>query len=140
MKICLLVALMVVATLADPRKPPMRTTLITAWWPEAGSSEATPQGEDLNALNQLLALPHNLVVYGPKQFGEYVATKRDSKNTQINEVPESDMTGSWHYKRVKELEAQGQTMNWKDHSSRLLAYSRVFLMKWAMDADQFDSD
>ena len=139
MKICVLMILLAV-TLAAPKRVPFITTIITGWWPEPGSSDATPQGDDLEAFNQLLALPHNLVVYGPKSLGNYVAGKREKSKTQINEVPVKDLTESWYFKRAKELETQGQKMDWKDQSTSIVAYSRVFLMKWAMDADQFNSD
>ena len=31
-------------------------------------------------------------------------------------------------------------MRWKDRSTSVVAYSRVFIIKWAMDTDQFNSD
>ena len=103
MKIYCLLILLALSIITANKKYRMVSTIITGWWPEPGTSDLLPKGEDLKAFEKLLNLPHNMVIYGTKELCQYVAGKRDNSKTQINYMSAKHLLDSWYYKRVKEL-------------------------------------
>ena len=87
MRIYCLLILLAFSMINANRNPRMVSTIITGWWPEPGTSDLLPKEEDLKAFEKLLNLPHNMVIYGTKELGQYVAGKRDKSKTQINTMP-----------------------------------------------------
>lgn len=65
--------------------PQLTPTLVTAWWPLPNSSNSSnlPTGTFLKHFEKLLALPINLIVFGDSNLAEFIASKRQSKNTKF---------------------------------------------------------
>lgn len=102
----------------------------------------------LEKFNELLDLPHNLIVFGEEELQELVFTKRTPQNTQFIVRPQAWFRNHF-YDKIQEIrtsEAWRSQAGWLAEStqSRLEMYnplvmSKPFLLNDARILDQFDS-
>jgi hypothetical protein len=126
----------------NPHKPnpALIPTLVTAWWPVANSASSLPQGDELATFEKLLQLKTNLIIFGEKALGDFVAKKRDAANTKFVELDAKTLTESWYYKLANELKKKGQVTKAVDAVSPILSYSRMVLLNKAFEHDIFNAD